>query len=150
MGVASTWIYQINYPRFQSKSVSSGSGYVIHNFESSDGEEITLYHEFTSPEQTRYLFQSNSTAAKLVERNSKLDENGRKVGERATIVFPPDKNGEVARIFWTEGEEFWFIQASSLWLAKEFESSNMFRSARSNKSLDTDARLRAFHQSLLR
>lgn len=136
IGVASTWVYQINYPRFQSKGMSSGSGYIIHNFESSAGEEITLYHEFTSPEQTRYLFQSNLTAARLIEQNSKLNSKGQKVGERAIIVFPSDGKNEVTRIFWTESAEFWFIQASSLSLAKEFESSEMFRSAMSNQSFE--------------
>jgi hypothetical protein len=131
VGVASTWIFQINYPRFRSKGGSSATGYTIHNFESSDVEEITLYHEFTSPEQTRYLFQSNLTASKIVEQGSKLNEKGKKVGERAVIVFPSDEKHEVARIFWTEGEEFWFVQASSLELAREFENSEMFRSARS-------------------
>jgi hypothetical protein len=140
IGIVSTWIYQINYPRFQSKSVWGGTGYVVHDFISSDGEDITLYHEFTSPEQTRYLFQSNLTAAKLIEQGSKPNGNGQKVGERAVIVFPSDEKNEAARIFWTEGEEFWFIQASSLKLAEEFESSDMYRSARSNNSFNPTPR----------
>ena len=135
IGVIATWFYQINYPRFQSTGVWGGTGYVVHNFISSDGEEIILYHEFTSPEQTHYLFQSNLTAAKLIEQGSKMNENGEKIGERAIIIFPP----ETARIFWTEGEEFWDIQAPSLKLAKEFESSDMYRSARSNNGMHPTA-----------
>src|ERR1051325_233150 len=140
IGVAGTWIYQIDYPRFQSKGAWGGTGYVVHDFISSDGGDITLYHEFTSPEQTRYLFQSNSSAAKLIERGSKLNAQGHKVGEKATIVFPFDGKNEVARIFWTDGEDFWFVQASSLKRAKEFENSEIFRSVMSNNSFNRTPR----------
>lgn len=132
IGIAFTWIYQINYPRFKSQSVWGGDGYVVHNFETPGSEEIILSHEFTSAEQTQYLFQSNLIAAKLIEQGSKLNEQGRKIGERAIIVFPYDGENEVARIFWTDGSDFWFIQAPSLSLAQEFENSEMFRSAMSS------------------
>jgi hypothetical protein len=137
IGVVSTWIYQINYPRFQSKSVWGGEGYIVHNFESSDVEEVIVYHSFTSPEHTHYLFQSNLTApsTKVIERNSKLNEEGQKVGERAVGVSPSG-----ARIFWTEGEKYWSIDAPCLELAKEFEGSEMFRSARSNIAMQPTAK----------
>jgi hypothetical protein len=132
IGVVSTWVYQINYPRFQSKSVSGNPLVSVHNFASSDGEEIILYRDITSPAHTHYLFQSNlATQSEVIEQNSKLNEKGQKIGERAVTVSPSGST----RIFWTEGDEFWFIQAPSSELAEEFEASEMFRSARSNNGL---------------
>jgi hypothetical protein len=130
IGVLSTWVYQTNYPRFQSEGAWGGQmdGYIVHNFKSSDGEEIALYHKFDSPEETRYLFQSNLSAlgSRLIEQGPKLDERGVKVGERAVSVSVSG----AARIFWTEGDDFWFIDAPSLSLAQEFERSEMLRTAR--------------------
>jgi hypothetical protein len=143
VGVVSTWVYQINYPRFQSKWVSGNPMASDHNFESSDGEEIILYRDITSSAHTHYLFQSNLTAhSKVVGQNSKLNEKGQKIGERAVSVSPSGS----ARIFWTEGDEFWSIQAPSLELAEEFEESEMFRSARSNHGLHPTANQRSSHR----
>lgn len=98
--------------------VSGKTGYDIYNTESVFGEKVDFYHEFTSPETTRYLFQSNSEVGKLVERNSKLNLKGQKLGERGIRVSP---NG-FTRIFWTEGDEFWFVDAASLKIALKVES----------------------------
>lgn len=101
-----------------SERVSGKAGYDIYNTESAFGEEVGFYHEFTSPETTRYLFQSNSEAGKLVEQGSKLNAKGQKIGERGISVSP---NG-YTRIFWTEGDEFWLVDADSLKLARKVES----------------------------
>jgi hypothetical protein len=101
-----------------SNQVSGKSGYDIHNTKSRLGEEVDFYHEFTSPETTRHLFQSNLEDDQLVEQGFKLNTNGEKVGERGVDVYP---NG-IARIYWTEGDEFWFVQASSLKLTRKVES----------------------------
>jgi hypothetical protein len=101
-----------------SNQVSRKSGYDIHNTKSRLGEDVDFYHEFTSPETTRYLFQSNSEGDELVEKGFKLNANGEKIGERGVYVFP----NRIARIYWTEGDEFWFVQASSLKLARKVES----------------------------
>ena len=106
-----------------SERVSGKAGYDIYNTESAFGEEVGFYHEFTSPEITRYLFQSNSEAEKLVERDSKLNTKGQKIGERGIRVSP---NGHT-RIFWTEGDEFWFVDAESLKLARKVESQCFLR-----------------------
>ena len=100
-----------------SNQVSGKSGYDIHNTKSRLGEEVDFYHEFTSPEVTRHLFQSNSEGDELVEKGFKLNAKGQEIGERGIDVFP---NG-IARIYWTERDEFWFVQASSLKLAREVE-----------------------------
>jgi hypothetical protein len=132
IGVVSTWMYQINYPRFQSSSVSGNPLAFTHYFESSDGAEITLHRDTTSSAYTNYLFQSNLTAqTTVIKRNSVLNETGQKVGERAVTV----STSGAARIFWTEEGKFWSIQAPSVELAEEFEDSEMFRSARSSIAL---------------
>jgi hypothetical protein len=102
--------------------------------------DITIHHDFTSREQTQYLFQSNLEGEELVEQSSKLNEKGQKVGERAIDVFRHKGEIIAVRIFWTEGQEFWFIQAPSLKLAQEFESSEIFRSVRSNNSFNPTPR----------
>lgn len=101
-----------------SNRVSGKSGYDIRNTKSRLGEEVDFYHEFTSPETTRYLFQANSEGDDLIEKGFKLNANGEKIGERGVVVFP---NG-IARIYWTEENEFWFVQAGSLKLARKVES----------------------------
>ena len=152
IGVVSTWIYQVNYPRFQLVSLSSDDKSAIYNFQSSDGAKvfaddcigcegsgnITVYHNFTSPEQVQYLFQSNliANSKEIVGRDAKLNERGQKVGERAVRVASSGS----ASIFWTEVDEFWSIQAPSLELAEEFESSDMLRSARSNNGMHPTAK----------
>lgn len=100
------------------KRVAGKSGYEILNTKSTLGEDVDFYYEFTSPEVTSHLFQSNSEGLELIEKGPKLNEKGRKIGERGINVFPTG----TTRIFWTEGEHFWFIQAPSLRLARKIES----------------------------
>lgn len=94
----------------RSERVSGRTGYDIHNTESAFGEEVGFYHEFALSETTHYLFQSNSEAGKFVERNSKLNAEGQKSGERGIRVSP---NGH-ARVFRAEGDEFWFVDAKPI------------------------------------
>ncbi len=155
VGVVSAWIYQSNNLRFRFISGGRSDSTATYNFQSSDGEkvyandcigcmeelgDITIHHDFTSREQTQYLFQSNLEGEELVEQSSKLNEKGQKVGERAIDVFRHKGEIIAVRIFWTEGQEFWFIQAPSLKLAQEFESSEIFRSVRSNNSFNPTPR----------
>ena len=106
---------------------------------SSDPEEITLYGDFRSARTTREHFESNATttAAKLISLGSKFDENGQKIGKRGVTVFTGDESVRAFRIFWTEGDVFWSVQAPTLELAREFEESGTVHSiTMSNKSLD--------------
>jgi hypothetical protein len=108
---------------YWSERVASKAGYDIYNTRSSFGEDIDFYHEFTSVVTTQYLFQSNLDGEGLIEKGSKLNKEGQIVGERGVWVLP---NGW-ARIFWTEGDEFWFVQADSLKLAQKVESQCFLR-----------------------
>lgn len=101
-----------------------------------EGEIVMLYHDFTSQEQTCYLLQANLKSAPPMERGSKLDEHGRVIGERGVVVRDTGGGGIRARIYWTEGKDFWFIETYSLDLAREFESSEAFRSFKTNNLLN--------------
>ena len=95
--------------------------------ESSGAEEISFYGDFRSAQVTREHLESNATteAATLIERGYKLDEQGRRIGERVVTAF---KGSEAVRISWTEDDIFWCVQAPSLQLAREFEESEIVRS----------------------
>jgi hypothetical protein len=110
---------------------------------SDDPEEITLYGDFRSAQVTHEHFESNATtdAAKLLERGSKFDENGQKIGKRGVTLFTINQDVHAVRIFWTEGDIFWSVQAPSLELAREFEESEVVHSiTMSNKRLQLTAR----------
>jgi len=94
--------------------VSGKKGYDIYDTKTYFGEELNFYHEFTSPETTRYLIESNSKAAELIEQNFKLNKNGQEIGERVVTFFSDDGKYGVVRISWTDGDEFWSIQTSPL------------------------------------
>lgn len=94
---------------------------------------VVIFKESRSLEQTRYLFQSNSEND-LIERGEKLDSNGAKLGERGITVFRDENKIVGARVFWTEGNDFWAIQAPSVELAKELETSELFRRIREKKT----------------
>lgn len=102
---------------------------------SSDPEEIGLYGDFRSAQVTRETFESNATsnASKLIERGYKFDKKGDRVGERGVWV---SKKVKAVRVFWTEGDIFWSVQAPSLELAREFEDSEIVHSiTMSNKGM---------------
>ena len=102
---------------------------------SSDPEEIGLYADFRSAQVTREHFESNATsnASKLIERGFRFDEKGHRIGERGVWV---SKKMNAVRIFWTEGDTFWSVQAPSLELAREFEESEIVHSITlSNKGM---------------
>jgi hypothetical protein len=94
---------------------------------SSDPEEIGFYGDFRSAQVSQEHFQSNATsnASILIERGYKFDEKGRRIGERGVWV---SKKAHAVRVFWTEGDIFWSVQAPSLELAREFEESEIVHS----------------------
>lgn len=92
--------------------------------------DISIYRNTElKPELTSYTVeaQCGETNENLVERGNQFDENGKKIGVRCLVSYPSG-----AHIFWTEGKEFWFINAPSLELAKEFEKSDVYRLWKSN------------------
>lgn len=133
---------QQNQPRFLYLGGSGSHG----SFKSSGSEprfaddcigcgeigDISIYHNTErKPEHTRYTLkaQCGKGNKNLVERGLKFNEQGQKIGERCLTIYP--KAG--AHIFWTEGDDYWFITTTSLEIAKEFESSEAFRLWKSGK-----------------
>ena len=127
---------RVNVSRFFVVSSLNESDYQIYTYWTPAGgeaQEINLFSNFTSAEMTRDLFESNATtsAADLIERGPKLDVNGHKIGERGITKFT-DSNA--VRIFWTQGDDFWAVQAPSLELALEFEQSDICQSITRSRS----------------
>lgn len=108
--------------------------------DSNDPQQINLVGDFRSAEVTRWLFESNATPDNdtLIELGPKFDMFGREVGKRGVIVF---NGGSPIRIFWTDGDVFWSVQAPTLQLAREFEQSDRAQSITTwNKGLDRTRR----------
>lgn len=97
--------------------VSQNPSYDILNTKSRLGDDVDFYHSFESPADTSRLFESNAENIQVVELGTKVNAEGVTIGRRAVSIFPTG----VARIFWTEGDEFWFVQADSIRVAKAVE-----------------------------
>jgi hypothetical protein len=107
---------------------------------SNDLEEITLYGDFRSAKVTNNSFESNATAnadARLIEIGSKFDVNGKKIGRRGVLAFTGNQS---VRIFWTDGDVLWFVQAPSLELAREFEQSDIVSSITSSRTMKKNSK----------
>ena len=117
-----------NMPRFVSVGSLLDSDYHIYRYRtptSTDPEQIVLYGDFRSAEVTEYHFEANATPSDgLIELSSKLNVTGQRE-RRGVRVF---EGGSPVRIFWTEGDVFWSVQAPTLELAREFEQSEIVRS----------------------
>jgi hypothetical protein len=89
-----------------------------------------IFAEFGCPDKTRSLFKSNSENG-VTEKSMKLDKDGKEVGEKRLVVFKAE-NGEIkgARIFWTEGNDFWAVQAPTVESTKALEESEEYYSIR--------------------
>ncbi len=127
---------KIVYPRFRLLE----KGFNDYQFQSSNrerrfanGANISILHDFVSPEGMHEILEANCTKYRRdsIKRSFKLDENGQRIGERCVIV---NRSSGETRIIWTESKtEYWTIDATSLSLAKEFESSETFRLLKSSQ-----------------
>ncbi|HTY23031.1 MAG TPA: hypothetical protein VMC85_07865 [Desulfomonilaceae bacterium] len=117
--------------RFIAVSSELQADYCIYRYRtpgSNDLEEITLLGDFRSAKVTSDTFDSNATPnaeAKLIEIGLKFEKDGKKIGRRGVLAFTTYQS---VRIFWTDGDVFWDVQAPSLELAREFEQSEIVRS----------------------
>lgn len=122
-------------PRFVAVSSLIESDYHIYWYRTSTSHdpEITLLRDFRSAEETYEQFRSNFTTSETnrIESGPKFDLNGHQIGKRGVTVF---KDGAGARIFWTNGDTFWLVQAPSLELAREFEESDIVQSITKSKN----------------
>jgi hypothetical protein len=127
--------------RFFYTGESCGTGFCIHNYESSDGIELIVSGaDNVAPKYARRHFLSNLGAAKkTLERTIVFDEHGKRVGDRAVVALAA-KEIEQYRIVWTNGAEFWLISSPSLQHALEFEKAELTRlPSLSNQSLHLTA-----------
>lgn len=102
-------------------------------------EEVGNVHAFkenVSVEQTKYLFKSNSENFEVIEKSDKTNDKGNKIGERVVSVSKYNGKVVVSRIFWTEGDVFWAVQAPTVELAKAFEQSEIFHCVREKKTFE--------------
>lgn len=100
--------------------------------DSDNPEQVTLYGDFRSAQVTREHFESNATssASTLIVSDTKYMK-GQKIGPRGVTV---SKDNESVRIFWTDGDIFWCIQAPSFGIAHAFESSEIVKSITSSNN----------------
>jgi hypothetical protein len=122
LGLAGAWYF----PDFKrTGGIPCGDAYCIDHFQhtlSSDLDAVTLFHSCESSENSRTTFESNAANGNLIERSLRLDGSGKQIGERIVVVSPVN-----ARICWTDGAEFWFIDAPDLRIARRFEESSALK-----------------------
>jgi len=97
--------------------VSGNPDYNILNTKTRLGDDVDFYHDFRSPSISAHNFESNAENLDIVESGTKTNAAGDVIGRRTAWVIPTG----AARVFWTEGDEFWFVQADSLRVAKAVE-----------------------------
>lgn len=119
-------------PQFVAVSSIHDPDYHIYFYKTRDGddlEEINVYADFRSREVTLQHFESNAQpdGSTVIEIGSKFDANGHVIGRRGVTVFNDVK---AVRIFWTDGDSFWIVQAPSMELAQQFEESAALQSIR--------------------
>lgn len=113
------------------KSLSAGSGkrrdgtpFSFALYESSDhiGVSATTEKYRSSVAAKRELRRKLDHATKLIESGPKLNEDGRRVGERVVAMFAPEGTAMAqATVLWTDGPDFHYIQSPSLPHALKFE-----------------------------
>ncbi len=87
---------------------------------------LVIFAEFGCPNQSKYLFESNSSRG-VEEETIKTDKKGEIIGKKRLTISK--SNGEIiqSRIFWIENnEDFWAILAPNPETAKDFEKSKEY------------------------
>ncbi len=101
-----------------------GAPFSSHVYESSDGVELSVTRENrdSSPKADKALQRKLKKAIRIIERGSKLDEKGQRVGERVVAMLAlDDSQKEQASVLWTNGQQLYYIESLSLKHALEFE-----------------------------
>jgi hypothetical protein len=95
-------------------------------YEASDGARLTRRIIFyPTPERARKKMDSElKLALRVMERSQKIDAEGRVVGERAVILYSPDrlkKEKPRAKVIWTASDQFNSIDGPSVPHVLQFE-----------------------------
>ena len=115
----------------QFRELSSGKGttkdgapFSTQTYESKDGVKVLVMRENRdSPERaSRRLQERTKEAVEIVERDTKMDEKGQRVGDRVVATFAKsDSSEKEVAVLWTNGAQFYYIQSPSLPVTLEFE-----------------------------
>lgn len=121
---------QLNY-RFQSSTEPKvyGADCVFCRELGRDIGNIGVYRASISAEDTQSIFTNYSTN-EIVEKSTKVDKNGSKIGDKTTWIVRNENQIDTAVIMWTEKNDFWKIDAPTLELVKEFEESETFKTVK--------------------
>ncbi len=94
-------------------------------FSSSDGMKFSSTNiYFGSPKRAnRELQKTLIDASEIIKRETILDREGRKIGQRVVAMFAPYNDSSVAsaKVIWAEGSNFGYIDSSSLRNIIEYE-----------------------------
>jgi hypothetical protein len=84
---------------------------------SSDGMRFTKWSVYCRTTQLakRELQKRLRKASEITIREAVVDENGQQIGEKIVALFPPnDPDNSPATLIWTENEELFQVEGSSL------------------------------------
>ena len=102
------------YERGLAGQATTGSFITLH---SSDGMSFTKWSVYCeTPRRAKREFQKRlKKAVELVSREPVLDEQGQQIGEKVVALFSPDDpDNSPASLLWTEKEELFQVEGSSL------------------------------------
>lgn len=94
------------------------------HYDSTDGVSVIFTVETYSSKSSAIdeLRKRISRATRIIERGRRIDQDGRPIGERVVLVFPPGvDNGGYSTILWLEDEDLNEIESTCLQVALEFE-----------------------------
>jgi hypothetical protein len=105
-------------------TTKDGAPFASQLYQSSDGVGLTVTRENrdSAARVNKELQRKLKVATRIIERAPKLDDTGRRVGERVAAMFVPnDSHKEQASVLWTYGGQLYYIESQSLRHALEFE-----------------------------
>lgn len=105
-------------------TTKDGVPYSAQIYESPDGVTVSVTRENrdSAASAAKVLQKRIKAAVEIIERGPKLDETGRRVGERVVATFAKsDSSGNEVEVLWTNGGQLYYIQSTSLPVALEFE-----------------------------
>lgn len=120
--------FAIEFPQpqplsFETRMDACGPTANYHTYESSDGVFISQSNEeFSSAKRASRELQKRLRLAKeIIERSPRIDESGKRVGERVVGLSSGEGGAQTAFIVWTDGEVLSSIESPSLRHILEFE-----------------------------
>lgn len=103
---------------------TDGIVFSFHSYKSSDGVPISTRVERhgSHARAKRELLEHIRAAIKVLDREPKLDDNGKYVGDRAVLSSKQKESGKLqTTVLWTDDSQLYFIESPSLQHALEFE-----------------------------